>query len=458
MAIATIDPTTGETVREFTEISGEEVDRRIALAHQTYLTHRLTGFAERSRLMHAAADLMDADADELSVTMTREMGKTRTSARGEIAKCTKTMRFYADNAEKFLADKPGDAAAVGAEDAYVHYLPIGPVLAVMPWNFPLWQVVRFAAPALMAGNVGLLKHASNVPQCAQYLGEVFTRAGFDEGCFQALLIGSRHVERVLRDPRVRAATLTGSEPAGRSVASIAGDEIKHTVLELGGSDAFVVMPSADLDRAVPMAVTARTQNNGQSCIAGKRFIVHADIFDAFTEKFTEQMKALRVGDPMDDDTDIGPLCSEQAVKDVEALVDPAVAAGAKLLCGGKRIDGPGSFYPPTIVTDIPTDSKLYGSEVFAPVASLYKVANIDEAVELTNSIDYGLGSVAWTQDPAERDRFIRDLEAGAVTINGMTTSYPELPFGGVKRSGYGRELSGEGIREFCNAKTVWVGK
>ncbi|QDQ96875.1 NADP-dependent succinic semialdehyde dehydrogenase [Tomitella fengzijianii] len=458
MSIATINPTTGELVRKFDEMSADEVERRIALAHDAYLRHRLTGFDERARLMRAAADLMDSDADELSKTMTVEMGKTRESARGEIAKCTRTMRYYADNAGKFLADAPRDSAAVKAQDAYVKYLPIGPVLAVMPWNFPLWQVVRFAAPALMAGNVGLLKHASNVPQCAQYLGEVFTRAGFEEGCFQTLLIGARHVEAVLRDPRVQAATLTGSEPAGRSVASIAGDEIKHTVLELGGSDPFVVMPSADIDRAVKTAVFARTQNNGQSCIGAKRFIVHADVYEEFSAKFVAGMDALRVGDPMEDGVDVGPLATEQGRKDVEALVDPALAAGAKALCGGKRLDGAGWFYPPTVITDITEDMDIYRQEVFGPVASLYKVADIDEAVSLANVVDFGLGAVAWTEDADERARFIRDLEAGAVTINGMTTSYPELPFGGVKRSGYGRELHAEGIREFCNAKTVWVGE
>ncbi len=457
MAIATINPATGELVREFPEMSAEEVERRIALAHSAWRDHRLTGFDRRAELMRAAAGLLEADVDALSALMTTEMGKTRASAEAEIRKCVKTMRFYADNAGRFLADEAKDAGAVGAEQAYVRYLPLGPVLAVMPWNFPLWQVIRFAAPALMAGNVGLLKHASNVPQTALYLGDLFRRAGFDEGCFQTLLIGSQGVDAVVRDPRIVAATLTGSEPAGRAVASAAGDEIKHTVLELGGSDPFIVMPSADLDRAVQVAVTARTQNNGQSCIAAKRFLVHTDVFDDFRDRFVDAMRALTVGDPMDPGTDIGPLATEQGRTDVEKTVDEAVAAGAEVLCGGRRADGPGWYYPPTVLTGITEEMGLYREEVFGPVASLYRVAGIDEAVELANATDFGLGSVAWTQDPGERERFVRDLESGAVTINGMTTSYPELPFGGVKRSGYGRELAAEGIREFCNAKTVWVG-
>lgn len=458
MTIATVDPTTGTLVREFAEMSGDEVERCLALAHETWLTYRLTGFAERAGWMRVAADLLDADAEELSAVMTREMGKTRVSAEGEIRKCAKTMRFYADNAEGFLADEPGDAEKVGAAEAYIRYLPLGPVLAVMPWNFPMWQVIRFAAPALMAGNVGLLKHASNVPQTALYLGELFTRAGFPAGCFQSLLIGSGKVDAVVRDKRVVAATLTGSEPAGRAVAAAAADEVKHTVLELGGSDPFVVMPSADIARAVKTAVTARTQNNGQSCIAAKRFIVHAEVFDRFTSAFVEAMEALRIGDPMETDTDIGPLASEQGRTDVEAQVDAAVKDGATVLTGGTRPDGPGWFYPPTVITDITKDMDLYSSEVFGPVASLYRVADLDEAVMLANDTDFGLGSNAWTEDAGERDRFIRDLEAGAVTINGMTTSYPELAFGGVKRSGYGRELAAHGIKEFCNAKTVWVGE
>jgi succinate-semialdehyde dehydrogenase/glutarate-semialdehyde dehydrogenase len=386
------------------------------------------------------------------------MGKTIRAARAEAAKCATGMRFYAEHAESFLADEPlADPGAVGAQQAYGRYQPLGVVLAVMPWNFPLWQVVRFAAPALMAGNVGLLKHASNVPQCALYLEDVFLRAGFPEGCFQALLVGASQVEAILRDPRVAAATVTGSEPAGRSVASICGDEVKKTVLELGGSDAYVVMPSADLDRAAQVAVTARTQNNGQSCIAAKRFIVHTDVYDAFADRFVATMEALAVGDPLDESTDVGPIATEQGRADLIELVADAVDRGATVRCGGKAVPGPGWFYEPTVLADITPEMRLFTEEAFGPVATVLRAEDLDDALALANATSFGLGSNAWTQDPAEQDRFIAGLDAGAVFINGMTTSYPELPFGGVKRSGYGRELSAAGIREFCNLKTVWVG-
>ncbi|GAB1817642.1 NADP-dependent succinic semialdehyde dehydrogenase [Herbidospora sp. RD11066] len=458
MAIATINPATGETVRTFEELSDADVQHKIGLAHERWLTYRTTSFRERAELMHAAADLFEKEADHAAELMTTEMGKTLASARGEALKCAHGMRYYADHAAEFLADEPlDDPSQVGARRALGRYQPLGPVLAVMPWNFPMWQVMRFAAPALMAGNVGLLKHASNVPQCALFLEDVFRRAGFPEGCFQTLLISSRRVEAVLRDPRVVAATLTGSEPAGRSVASICGDEVKHTVMELGGSDPFVVMPSADLDRAAAVAVRARVQNNGQSCIAAKRFIVHADVFDEFTEKFVAGMCDLKVADPFEDDTDIGPVATEQGRADIEEIVDDAVAAGATVLCGGRRTEGRGWFYPPTVITDITPDMRIYLEEVFGPVASLYQAAGIDEALEIANATPFGLGSNAWTDNEAEQERFIADLEAGQVFINGNTVSYPELPFGGIKRSGYGRELSAHGIREFCNLKTVWIG-
>ncbi|MEW2499911.1 MULTISPECIES: NADP-dependent succinic semialdehyde dehydrogenase [unclassified Amycolatopsis] len=458
MAIATTNPATGETVKTFTELTEAEVRDRIGIAHDRWQTYRRTTFAERAALLHATADLLEKEADDVARMMTTEMGKTLASARAEALKSAKGMRYYADHAEEFLADEPlPDPSVVGASRALGRYRPLGVVLAVMPWNFPLWQVMRFAAPALMAGNVGLLKHASNVPQCALYLEDVFRRGGFPEGCFQTLLVSSRQVEPILRDARVAAATLTGSEPAGRSVAAICGDEVKHTVLELGGSDPFVVMPSADLDRAAETAVTARTQNNGQSCIAAKRFIVHTDVYDEFARKFVERMRALRVGDPFDDNTDVGPLATEQGRTDVEELVDEAVAAGATVLCGGQRPDGPGWFYPPTVITDLTREMRIFTEEVFGPVASLYRVADLDEALEIANATSFGLGSNAWTEDTEEIERFIDDLDAGQVFINGMTVSYPELPFGGVKRSGYGRELSSHGIREFCNLKTVWVG-
>jgi succinate-semialdehyde dehydrogenase/glutarate-semialdehyde dehydrogenase len=457
MAIATVNPATGETLKVFDALSEEEVRSRIGRAVDTFWTYRTTGFGWRAERMRAAADLLDAERDDVARLMTTEMGKTLAAARAEVTKCAAGMRYYADNAAGFLADEPVDAPAVNAKRAYARYQPLGVVLAVMPWNFPLWQVVRFAAPALMAGNVGLLKHASNVPQTALYLGELFTRAGFPAGCFQTLLIGSKAVEAVLRDPRVAAATLTGSEAAGRSIAAIAGDEIKKTVLELGGSDAFVVMPSADLERAAATAVTARVQNNGQSCIAAKRFIVHTAVYDEFAHRFVARMKALRMGDPADENTDVGPLATEQGRDDVEELVADAVGRGATVLCGGVSPDLPGWFYPPTVVTDLTPEMKLYREEVFGPVASLYRVDSLDAALEVANATSFGLGSNAWTNDPAEQQRFVTELEAGAVFVNGMVTSFPQLPFGGIKRSGYGRELSAHGIREFCNLKAVWIG-
>jgi len=458
MAIQTINPATGAVLKTFDPLSAEEIDAKLARAAATFATYRRTTFAERARLMQGAADLLEAELDDIAVTMTTEMGKTLASARAEAAKCAKGLRFYAEHAEAFLADEPlADPSAVGASRAYARYQPIGPVLAVMPWNFPLWQVTRFAAPALMAGNVGLLKHASNVPQCALYLEDLFMRAGFPVGAFQTLLIGARQVESVLRDPRVMAAAVTGSEPAGQSVASICGDEIKKTVLELGGSDPFVVMPSADVERAATVAVTARCQNNGQSCIAAKRFIVHTDVYDEFARLFAEKMAALKVGDPMVAGTDVGPIATEQGRVDLEELVADAVEKGATVLCGGTTPEGPGWFYPPTVVADVTAAMRLHLEEAFGPLATLYRVPDIDTALEIANVTTFGLGSNAWTNDPDEQERFAGELVAGAVFINGMTTSYPELPFGGVKRSGYGRELGAVGIREFCNQKSVWMG-
>jgi len=457
MAIATINPATGETVETFDALSDAEVDDRLERAHAAFVQYRRTSFEDRSAWMTRAADILDRDLDDVARVMTTEMGKTLAAARAETAKCATACRFYAEHARGFLADELVDPRSVSAEQAFARYQPLGPVLAVMPWNFPLWQAMRFAAPALMAGNVGLLKHASNVPRTALFMQDLFQAAGFPDGVFQTLLIGSDQVERVIRDDRVVAATLTGSAPAGRSVAAIAGDAIKPTVLELGGSDAFIVMPSADLDRAALVATTSRTQNNGQSCISAKRFIAHDAIADEFEQRFVEQMTALRVGDPMHDDTDIGPLATEQGRTDVEDLVRDAVEQGAVVLCGGERPAGPGWYYPPTVITGITKRMRMYHEELFGPVAQLYRVSGIDDAIELANATEFGLGSNAWTSDPDEQDRFVRDLEAGAVFVNGMTTSYPELPFGGVKTSGYGRELSAHGIRAFCNLKTVWVG-
>ena len=465
MPIATVNPATGETLKTFEPLTGEEIEARVAAARSAFLDYRGTDFATRAALLNSAADLLDRERDAIARTMTTEMGKTLAAARAEAAKCAKAMRWYAAHAERLLADEhpdPADVEDSGAHRAFVRYRPLGVVLAVMPWNFPLWQVVRFAAPALMAGNTGLLKHASNVPQTALYLGDLFRRAGFPAGCFQTLLVGSGAVEDVLRDPRVAAATLTGSEGAGRAVAAVAGDEVKPTVLELGGSDPFVVMPSAagELDQAVATAVTARVQNNGQSCIAAKRFIVHEDVYDDFAQRFARAMDALVVGDPMSDATDIGPLSTEQGRADLEELVADAVSQGALALCGGGRPEGltAGWYYRPTVLAGVTAKMRIHQEEAFGPVATLYRVRDLASAVEVANDTPFGLSSNVWTRDEDEQRVFARDLAAGGVFFNGMTASHPALPFGGVKRSGYGRELSAHGIRAFCNVTTVWYGR
>ncbi|MFI9227613.1 NADP-dependent succinic semialdehyde dehydrogenase [Streptomyces rimosus] len=462
MAIATVNPATGETLQTFDALDADGIEERLARAAEAFRSYRTTSFEERGELLRNAAGLLEAGQDGIARTMTTEMGKPLAAARAEAAKCAKAMRWYAGHAEELLADEvpdPGDVKDAGAGRAYVRYRPLGTVLAVMPWNFPLWQVIRFAAPALMAGNTCLLKHASNVPQTALYVEDLLRRAGFPEGCFQTLLVGSGAIEDILRDRRVAAATLTGSEPAGRSVASIAGDEIKKTVLELGGSDPYIVLPSADLDAAVRTAVTARVQNNGQSCIAAKRFIVHTDVYDEFAVRFTERMAGLTVGDPMEETTDVGPLSSEQGRSDLEELVDDAVRRGAAALCGGKRPEKltAGWFYEPTVLAGITPEMRIHREEAFGPVATLYRVNDLDEAITTANDTSFGLSSNAWTRDEAEQERLIRDIEAGGLFFNGMTASHPALPFGGIKRSGYGRELAGHGIREFCNATTVWYG-
>jgi succinate-semialdehyde dehydrogenase/glutarate-semialdehyde dehydrogenase len=455
--IATVNPATGETLRTFDEMSEPDVDRRLAAAAEAFASYRLTSFGERARWMRAAAEILDAERDQIAALMTTEMGKTLASARQEVAKCAVGCRYYAEHAAGFLSDEPADAAAVGASRAYATYQPLGPVLAIMPWNFPLWQVLRFAAPALMAGNCGLLKHASNVPQTALFLDDLFARAGFPEGTFQTLLVGSARIEPILRDERVMAATLTGSGPAGQSVASIAGSEIKKVVLELGGSDPFIVMPTADLGAAARVAAYARCLNNGQSCIAAKRFIVHDSVYSEFEQLFVKEMAGKIVGDPMHEDTELGPLATEDQRDYVEELVADAAANGARVLCGGAAPDRPGFYYQPTVLSEITPEMRVFGEEVFGPVATLFRVGDIDEAVNLANATEFGLGANAWTNDEAERSLFIRDLAAGLVFINGNVTSYPQLPFGGVKNSGHGRELAGHGIREFCNIKTVWVG-
>ena len=458
MAIATTDPATGEVVKTFEPLSEAELEDRLARAAAAFAGYRRTSLEQRAGWMRAAADLLDAEAQATAELMTLEMGKTVKAAKAEVAKCAAACRYYADEAPRILADTDVDAAAVKARRAYVRWQPLGPVLAIMPWNFPLWQAMRFAAPALMAGNVGLLKHASNVPQTALYMEDLFRRAGFPDDVFQTLLVGTDQVERVLRDDRVAAATLTGSTGAGRAVAGTAGNALKKTVLELGGSDPFVVMPSADLERAAQVAATARCQNNGQSCIAAKRFIVHEDVADRFEQLFADALRALVVGHPAEDGTDVGPLATEQGRADVEELVEDAVSRGATVVVGGTRPDGPGWYYPPTLLTGVTPEMRMFREEVFGPVAQLHRVPDLDAALALANDTEFGLGSNAWTNDPQEQERFATELDAGMVFVNGMTASYPELPFGGLRASGYGRELSDLGMREFCNAKTVWVGE
>jgi succinate-semialdehyde dehydrogenase/glutarate-semialdehyde dehydrogenase len=454
MGIASINPTTGETLKTFEALSAEQIEEKLQLAADTFRTYRRTSLGERARMMMRAADILESDKNALAKIMTTEMGKPIKAAVSEAEKCAWVCRYYAENAQRHLADQ---IVETNAGKSYVKFQPLGPVLAVMPWNFPFWQVFRFAAPALMAGNVGLLKHASNVPQCALAIEEIFTRAGFPRGAFQTLLIGADAVEGILNDERVAAATLTGSEPAGRSVASIAGKQIKKTVLELGGSDPFIVMPSANLDEAVTTAVKARTINNGQSCIAAKRFIVAKEIYEEFERRFVDQMRALRIGDPMEESTDIGPLATPQIVNDLEEQVQKAVAAGARVLTGGKRPDRPGNFFEPTVLVNLDLKAPVSCEEIFGPVAMLFRASGIDEAIQIANSTPFGLGSSAWTNDSKEQAQFIEELEAGSVFINGMVASDPRLPFGGVKHSGYGRELAEFGIREFVNIKTVWIG-
>jgi succinate-semialdehyde dehydrogenase / glutarate-semialdehyde dehydrogenase len=454
MAIATINPTTGETLKTFSELSNSQLETKLQLAAGTFQTYKRTSFAYRAQMLTRAAEILESEKNELGKLMTTEMGKPLKAAISEAEKCAWVCRYYAETAEQHLADQ---VVQTNAKQSYVRFQPLGPVLAVMPWNFPFWQVFRFAAPALMAGNVGLLKHASNVPQCALAIEDIFRRAGFPEGVFQTLLIGSGRVESVLNDSRVVAATLTGSEPAGSSVASIAGKQIKKTVLELGGSDPFIVMPSANLNEAVTTAVKARTINNGQSCIAAKRFIVGSAVYDTFERRFVGAMKQLRVGDPLEETTEIGPLATPQIVNDLDEQVKKAVASGARILSGGKRVDRAGNFYEPTVLVDVDPSTPVSCEEIFGPVAMLFRVKDMDEAIRLANATTFGLGSSAWTNDADEQQRFINELEAGSVFINGMVASDPRLPFGGVKHSGYGRELAEFGIREFVNIKTVWIG-
>ena len=453
MAISTVNPATGEEIRTFEALSEEEIDEKIQRSVDTFREYRKTSFEERAKMMERAAEILEEEAGEFGRLMTSEMGKTLAAATAEAQKCARGCRYYAENAERFLADE--ETELEGAR-AFIRYEPLGPILAIMPWNFPFWQVFRHAAPALMAGNVVLLKHASNVPQCALAIEDIIHRAGFPEGAFQTLLISASQVQPVIDDPRVRAATLTGSEGAGRQVGAEAGENIKPSVLELGGSDPFIVMPSADVETAVSSAVTSRTLNNGQSCINAKRIIVHEEIADEFERRFVESMAALEVGDPMDENTDMGPLATPQILEDVDSQVRKSVEAGARVLTGGKPMDGEGNFYPPTVITDIAKDSPAYQEEIFGPVASLFRVRDIDDAIRVANDTTFGLGSSAWTNVEEEQERFINEIEAGMVYINRMTESTPEIPFGGAKNSGYGRELSHFGIHEFTNIKTVWI--
>jgi succinate-semialdehyde dehydrogenase / glutarate-semialdehyde dehydrogenase len=453
MAIATVNPATGQLIKSFEPLSDSQIEVKLQRAVDTFSEYRKVPFAERARMMLKAGAILESEKENYGRIMTTEMGKTFRSAVDEAVKCAWVCRYYAENAERFLAD---EVVETSASRSYIRYQPLGAVLAVMPWNFPFWQVLRFAAPALMAGNVGLLKHASIVPQSALMIEELFRKAGFPEGAFQTLLIGSQKVERILDDPRVAAATLTGSEGAGVHVGMAAAKRIKKVVLELGGSDPFIVMPSANLEAAVTTAVKARIFNNGQSCIAAKRFIVAEKIADEFESKFASKMEALKVGDPFDEKTELGPLATADGVTDLDRDVQKTIKAGARVLTGGKPLDRPGNFYAPTVLTNIPKESPAYREELFGPVASVFRAKDVDHAIQIANDSRFGLGASAWTNDKTERERFINDLESGMVFINRMVASDPRIPFGGVKWSGHGRELGAHGIREFTNIKTVWI--
>jgi len=458
MTMAVTNPTTGMLEKEYPEHTEADIDSKLAIAQSAHETLRRTSFDQRAAWMRATADLMESEVDSLAPMMVREMGKPIAQAQAEVHKCVKNMRFYADKAEEFLADEPlADPSSVNASAAWARYEPLGVVLAVMPWNYPLWQVMRFAAPALMAGNAGILKHASNVPESALYLDTLFTRGGFPKGSFSTLMIGVKLVNTVIDDWRVKAITLTGSEPAGRAVAERAGRQIKKSVLELGGSDAFVVMPSADIEKSAKTGVLARVNNNGQSCIAGKRFIIHEDIYDAWVEHFVAEMASLVVGDPMDPATNIGPLATKNGQRDIAQLVDDAKDKGARILLGGELPEGPGFYYPPTIIDNITPEMRITMEEAFGPLASVYKVGSREEAISIANQTTFGLSSAIWSGDATEQEFFLKELDAGAVFINGMTISFPELAFGGIKDSGFGRELGAPGIREFTNMKTIWQG-
>jgi succinate-semialdehyde dehydrogenase/glutarate-semialdehyde dehydrogenase len=452
-AIASVNPATGATLRTFDALSNEQLDDHVARAAAAFKAYRRTSFADRRRWLLHLAGILDRDRDRLAETITTEMGKPVGASRDEVAKCALGCRYYAERAEAWLADEPVET---GAARTFVRYEPLGPVLAVMPWNFPFWQVFRFTAPALMAGNVALLKHASNVPGCALEIERIVDEAGFPPDVFQTLLATSAQVERLLDDDRVVAATLTGSERAGAAVGARAGGRIKKTVLELGGSDPFIVMPSADLARAAATAVKARAVNNGQSCIAAKRFIAAEPVYEAFERAFVAGLERLVVGDPMDPATDVGPLVNADAVETLDRQVRQSVEAGARVLTGGRRLERPGFFYAPTVLVDVPIDAPAYHEEMFGPVATLFRARDLDDALRLANDTAFGLGASVWTHDADEQARLIDGVESGMVYVNAMVASDPRLPFGGVKRSGYGRELGVYGLREFVNVKTVWI--
>jgi succinate-semialdehyde dehydrogenase/glutarate-semialdehyde dehydrogenase len=453
MAIASINPANGKLLKSFEPLSDAQIEEKILLACKTFKEYKKVPFSERATMMLRAAEIVEKEKETFGRLMTLEMGKPYRAAVDESAKCASACRYYAENAERFLAD---EAVVTSAKKSYIRYQPVGPVLAVMPWNFPFWQVFRFAAPALMVGNMGLLKHASNVPQCALMIEDIFRRAGFPAGAFQTLLIGSDKVEGILADPRIAAATLTGSEGAGIQVGVAAAKRIKKVVLELGGSDPFIIMPSANLEEATTTAVKARVQNNGQSCIAAKRFIVAESIAAEFEKLFVKKMESLRVGDPFDESTELGPLATADGVQTLDVDVQKTIKAGARLLTGGKRMEIPGNYYAPTVLADIPKGSPAECDELFGPVASIFRAKNLDDAIRIANSSPFGLGASAWTNDAAEQERLINDLESGMVFINKMVASDARVPFGGVKRSGHGRELGVYGIREFTNIKTVWI--
>ncbi len=449
-----INPLTNKPFKTYDEHTAQQIEEALAKADATYHAWRKTSFDERSRLMHKAADVMRNNKDRYAQIMTDEMGKVKKESVSEVEKCAMCFDYYADHAAEFLADKPLE---VPEGKAYIAYDPIGTVLAIMPWNFPYWQVIRFAAPNLMAGNVGILKHASNVSGCALALEEVFIKAGFPEGAFQSLLISSKHIDKMLEDPRVKAATLTGSEAAGSKVAQKAGEQIKKTVLELGGSDPFIVLEDADIDKASEAAVKSRMINCGQSCIAAKRFIILKEVADAFTDKFVQKMSALRQGDPNEEGVDYGPMAREDLADDLLEQVKASVDKGAKVLLGGDRPDKAGAFFNATVLANVQPGSPAYDDELFGPVASIFIADNEEEAIRIANASRYGLGGAVWTTDIARGQAFVRRVESGAVYINKIVASHPAVPFGGIKLSGYGRELSHLGIHEFVNQKTVWIG-